>query len=349
MTADTVGGVWTYALELVDALAPHDVEVTLATMGRRLRADQRAALQRSRVASVHESSYALEWMADPWSDIERSGEWLLEIGADVQPDLVHLNGYAHAALAWDAPVLVVAHSEVLSWHEAVRGIPAGVEWRRYREQVAAGLAAADLIAAPTHAMLRELVRLYEPARPTVVIPNGTACTYPLLEKAPYVVAAGRLWDEAKNIAALARVAPRLPWPVTVAGDGEAAPGVESLGRLSGGELAVVLARASIFAEPAFYEPFGLAALEAGLAGCALVLGDIRSLREVWGDAALFVSPHDEAALEAALRRLIDDGRLRNELASAARRRASAYTTGAMADGYLGAYRQLLSRHPIEAA
>ena len=33
MTADTVGGVWTYALELAGALAPHGVTVALATMG----------------------------------------------------------------------------------------------------------------------------------------------------------------------------------------------------------------------------------------------------------------------------------------------------------------------------
>jgi glycosyltransferase involved in cell wall biosynthesis len=112
---------------------------------------------------------------------------------------------------------------------------------------------------------------------------------------------------------------------------------------------MVLARASIFAEPAFYEPFGLAALEAGLAGCALVLGDIPSLREVWGDAALFVPPHDDAALEAALRRLIEDDRLRTELAAAARRRASTFTAGAMADGYVDAYRRLLARQPVEAA
>src|SRR4051812_43359642 len=65
MTADTVGGVWTYALELADALAAHDVEVTLATMGRPLRPDQWEEVQASSVAAVHESAYALEWMPDP--------------------------------------------------------------------------------------------------------------------------------------------------------------------------------------------------------------------------------------------------------------------------------------------
>ena len=40
MTADTVGGVWTYALELTRALQPYDVEVLLAIMGPSLSASQ---------------------------------------------------------------------------------------------------------------------------------------------------------------------------------------------------------------------------------------------------------------------------------------------------------------------
>ena len=36
-----------------------------------------------------------------------------------------------------------------------------------------------------------------------------------------------------------------------------------------------------------YEPFGLAPLEAALCGCALVLRDLPSLREIWGNSALF--------------------------------------------------------------
>jgi glycogen synthase len=55
------------------------------------------------------------------------------------------------------------------------------------------------------------------------------------------------------------------------------------------------ARASIYALPARYEPFGLSALEAALSGCALILGDIPSLREVWLEAAPYVSPDDESA------------------------------------------------------
>lgn len=348
MTADAVGGVWTYALELSRALAERDVEVTLCVMGPAPDAEQSAELAASPVARVHVGEYALEWMDDPWEDVERAGEWLLEIAADVEPHVVHLNGYVHAALPWDAPVVAVGHSDVLSWHEAVRGRAAGSEWHRYRERVAAGLAAADLLVAPTQAMLDELVRLYEPC-PRLVIPNGSGREFRPLPKSHVVLGAGRVWDEAKNVEALVRVAPRVEWPVVVCGDGAVGDGVTALGRLGREQLDRVLASAAIFAAPARYEPFGLAALEAARAGCALVLGDIPSLREVWGSTALYVAPDDDDELERALHLLITRPDLRAEYASRARRRASRYTTERMADSYASAYRRVLRSTAVGAA
>ena len=76
--------------------------------------------------------------------------------------------------------------------------------------------------------------------------------------------------------------------------------------------------------------FGLSALEAALSGCALVLGDIPSLREVWGDAALFVAPDDTDALAQALQGLIDRPAYRRELADRATKRAGLYTPRRMA-------------------
>src|SRR5690606_871916 len=102
----------------------------------------------------------------------------------------------------------------------------------------------------------------------------------------FIITAGRLWDQAKNIAILEKAAGAIRWPILAAGDAENPNGgvaefknLHLLGQLSDMEIADRLARASIFALPARYEPFGLCALEAALAGCALVLGDIPSLRE----------------------------------------------------------------------
>jgi glycosyltransferase involved in cell wall biosynthesis len=116
-----------------------------------------------------------------------------------------------------------------------------------------------------------------------------------------------------------------------------------LGRLGSDALAGWYARAAIYALPARYEPFGLSALEAAHSGCALVLGDIPSLREIWGDAAVFVPPEDCPALENAIRGLIDDPERRQSMADAARERASRYTPARMAEQYLAAYHSVNER------
>ena len=364
MTADAVGGVWTYSLALARALAAHRVEVTLATMGAPPSARQRAAAAALGV-DLRVSELRLEWMEDPWEDVARAGEWLLSLEREVAPDLVQLNGYAHGALPWRAPVLMVAHSDVCSWWRAVRGGAAPAAWDRYRAAVRAGLAGAARVVAPTRAMLRALEAEHGPVPRGGVIPNGgDASDFPVREKEPFVFAAGRLWDEAKNVAALGRVAPRLPWPVWVAGDarhpdGDADSGAAAgdaataalrpLGRLAAPALAEWLGRAALYALPARYEPFGLSALEAALAGCALVLGDIPSLREVWGDAARYVPPGDDEALAAALLELVHDGQARARLARRARRRALGYTPRRMARAYLGTYRAVLAERATAKA
>jgi hypothetical protein len=66
LAADTVGGVWTFALELARALGPHEVEVALATMGGPLSAEQRAQVRDLAHVEVYESRHKLEWMDDAW-------------------------------------------------------------------------------------------------------------------------------------------------------------------------------------------------------------------------------------------------------------------------------------------
>jgi glycosyltransferase involved in cell wall biosynthesis len=200
-------------------------------------------------------------------------------------------------------------------------------------------------------MLRSLREHYGAPIRGRVIPNGVSTgRFAIGAKEPLVLAAGRIWDEAKNLGALAAVAPHLAWPVYLAGSAENPRGsslryasVRALGWLEPAELRKWMARASIYAFPARYEPFGLSVLEAALSGCALVLGDIPTLREVWGDAATYVAPEDEQALLEAIERLIDDQDLRRAMAAAALARAASYTAERMARRYLALYRELVAR------
>jgi glycogen(starch) synthase len=366
MTADAVGGVWTYALDLVRALAEAGVRTSLAVMGpppsaaqRQEVADLATLLEREGLdqsIDLHESPLKLEWMPDPWSDIERAGEWLLDLEAACEPDIVHLNGFSLGRLPWRAPVVMVGHSCVLSWWRAVHGSDAPPEWDAYRAAVRRGLQHADLVAAPTQSMLDMLQEHYGGIPRTRVIPNGRACRMPndgRPARQPLVLTAGRLWDEAKNVAAVCAAAPVISWPAYVAG-ATTDPGVESqpaqasgtngvtyLGRLTPEEVCAWMWRAGIYALPARYEPFGLSVLEAAQAGCALVLGDIASLREVWADTAMYVHPDDHAALADTIELLIRDESLRDGMARRARARARTMTPARMAAGYLAAYADVI--------
>lgn len=362
LTADTIGGVWTFALDLARGLKRFDVQVVLATMGAPLRPGQRAQLAGLTHVVLRESNLKLEWMPDPWDDVARAGDWLLELARAHSPDVVHLNCFAPAVLSWPAPTLITAHSCVASWWRAVKGTDAPAEWSRYLDVVARGLHAADLVVAPSRSMAHALERHYGELRRVLVVPNGRDVTYVApAKKSSFVLGVGRLWDEAKNLRMLAGIAPELPWPVFLAGETRGPDGSEVslpharlLGMRPPAELADFYARAAIYALPARYEPFGLSALEAALAGCALVLGDIDSLRETWHDAAIFVPPDNPEAWRNTLVTLIENHALRRRLMRAAQARAQRFNARRMAARYHEIYSELVARrqtapgHPVHA-
>lgn len=348
MTCDAMGGVWDYALELSGGLGRRGVGVDLAVLGDPPSEAKRAAAALQGVG-LHALPCRLEWMEGCEADLERCAAWLLDLEARLSPDLVHVNGFAQAALPFAAPVLAVAHSCVLSWWRAVLGEDAPGSWAPYARRVAEGLAAARIVAAPTRAMLRAAEAHYGPLPHGRVLPNGRdPARFRPRAKEPFVLSAGRAWDAAKNIAALDAVAPRLDWPVLVAGGLRHPDGGERalaharwMGHLATDDLAGWMGRAAVFALPARYEPFGLSVLEAALSGCALVLGDIPSLRETWDGAALFVPPDDADALAASLLDLAARPDMRDRLAAASTARARLFGARAMVDAYLDAYADLL--------
>lgn len=346
MTTDTVGGVWNYCVQLARALAPLDVEIALAIQGIPS-AEQLAVASSVPNIEFTYQPYKLEWMDDPWQDVAAAGRWLQDLAHAYQPDVIHLNDYCHAALRWNAPVVVVGHSCVLSWLAAVRGNKPTLQQREYQDRVRRGLQAAEMVVAPTRAMLNALNGFYGPLGRQRVIPNGSdASLFSQGHKKPFVFSAGRFWDEAKNLEALETAAPDISWPVRVAGlrhpdgyDGNFAA-VEPLGSLTSRQIAQTYSEASIYAIPALYEPFGLTPLEAALSGCALVLGDIPTLREVWGEAASYVPPRVPRQLARTINRLIEDDSSRKRMAKLAYRRGQQFTARRMADAYLKCYRCL---------
>lgn len=332
MTADAVGGVWQYSVDLIAHLATRGAQVLLATMGPRPDAAKKSRLAEVPGVTLCENDYKLEWMDRPWIDVDAAGDWLLELAHQFQPDIIHLNGYAHAALPWQAPVVVVAHSCVYSWWQAVHNRkPPQPEWSEYCTRVSAGLRAADLVISPSASMAASLSENYGiPTERIKVIHNfSESPIYSGSPKEPGYLSAGRAWDVAKNLQMLDDIGAGLPWPVRIAG------------ALPHHALITQMHQASIYVHPALYEPFGLAILEAARAQCCLILADIPSLRELWDGVAAFVNPHDRKAWIETLTRLAEDRTERERLGQLARSRADRYTASRSIGQYFSAYTLLI--------
>jgi glycosyltransferase involved in cell wall biosynthesis len=166
-------------------------------------------------------------------------------------------------------------------------------------------------------------------------------------KEPIVFASARFDDDAKNVATLAAAAPEIKWPVVAAGPGAVPPTLRALGHVDDGELGAWMSRASIFVHPSRYEPFGLSALAAARRRCALVVSDVASQHELWGESAVYVAPDDHHALAAAVNDLIDDEPRREAMAERARVRAACFTKDRMVAAYLGVYSDVASGPPTE--
>jgi glycosyltransferase involved in cell wall biosynthesis len=127
--------------------------------------------------------------------------------------------------------------------------------------------------------------------------------------APALVLCGRLGWRSEAISAAIRAATREGWLV-------------HLGYVRDVELAALYRRAAVVVFPSLYEGFGLPAVEAHQAGVPLVCSDIPVLREVAGDAALFVPLGRPDLLAAAVQRVLSDSNLREELVARGHRRAA---------------------------
>ena len=345
MTTDTVGGVWTYCCGLASHLSESGADVTLVTMGPRARTDQLTMLHGSRVRLI-ETDLALEWQDPEGQNVSDARRILAGLETKFRPDIVHLNSFRETTFGWRAPTVLAAHSCVNSWARACRDTAWLEEprWRRYTERVAAALDDAQAWVCPSRSFHSEIAEIYRPHSPGAVIWNGIAPGGAGGRKQDLIFAAGRLWDRAKNIEALTAAAPGLPWPVQVAGPADASPSaaVSWLGQLPHEVMRAHLQHAAIFVSPALYEPFGLCILEAAAAGCALVLSDIPTFRELWSGAALFVDPADRQALHRALAHLCTDERERTRLQRAAYEYSLTYSLARMTSAYLRLYEGLLT-------
>lgn len=79
------------------------------------------------------------------------------------------------------------------------------------------------------------------------------------------------------------------------------------------ELRAFYSCAQAFIYPSLYEGFGIPLLEAMACGTPVIVSDTSSTPEVVGDSGLYFNPYSKEELLAALDRIMDDARLREQL------------------------------------
>lgn len=352
MTTDTVGGVWIYSLELCQALEKYDVEVHLVAMGGWPSRQQQEQVSSMENVILYKSDFKLEWMQDPWEDVKRAQKWINCIYHTVNPDLVHFNNYAQTENDWSCPTLTVFHSCVQTWWQAVKGTSAPSQWDKYTKAVKYSLNASDIVVGPTRAILEKAIKVHGITSQTKVINNGRDLdSSTVQEKEDFILCVGRIWDEAKNLQLLSGIADKLPWPVYIAGSDQdpatektiKIQNVHFLGKLGSGEVRQWMDRAGIFVSPTKYEPFGLAILEAAKSGCALVLSELDTLKELWEDSASFFDPEHPGQAIETINSLIQNEKLRTQLSVKSKERSGHYTSDQMGSEYYRMYREAVEK------
>jgi glycosyltransferase involved in cell wall biosynthesis len=356
ITTDTVGGVWQYATDLAGALVGHGIEPVLATMGPRPSASQRMAVAEG--VELVETDLPLDWLAVGPHEVADAAEGIARLASLYRADIVQLNAPALASMVrFDQPVIAVAHSCVGSWWQAVKGgrIDSDLEWRA--ELTGAGLRAADRVVAPSGAFATMLQHCYDlPEAPAVVRNGRRTVELPESGRQDFAFTAGRLWDEGKNLPILDRAAALTAVPFKAAGPLAGPNGsavmldhIEPIGSLPDRDVAQILATQPVFVSAALYEPFGLAVLEAAQAGCALVLSDIPTHREIWDGAAIFVRARDAETFAGAIEDLLSNADERQQLGQLAQCRAVLYSPERMARGMAEVYARVARPHFLPTA
>ena len=342
LTTDSIGGVWIFSKELTQGLLARGHYVSLVNIGRPAGAEQIRWCERT--FKLQDGRFQcetldvpLEWMDDNHRSYHPADLSLLRTARAFRADIIHSSQFCFGALPVDVPKVVTAHSDVMSWWDACRSEPLHRSpWLdRYRALVCAGLRGADAIVAPTHWMAEALGRGFALAPHARVIGNGRTLDPPTssVNREMQAVSVGRLWDEAKQIGMLHDLEAAMP--LVVAGEtmlGEADALCEE-------EVLALFRRSSVYVATSIYEPFGLAPLEAALCGCAVVANDIPSLREIWGNGAIYFRDRD--SLRRVLNRLARSPRELRQAAQNSGRRALTFSATRMVEQYCSLYNELL--------
>ena len=355
MVAPVPGGVGRYTEELTRALiatAPAECAVEGIVSSSPPAQYELIATALPGLANLHKTSLARRELATAWA---------LGVTASSGTGLIHAPGLLAPLRRHDRAVdgtqIAVTLHDVLAWTHPSSLTPTTVAWtkgmlKRARKH-------ADAIVVPSHAVATQLTEIMDLGDRVRVIGGAVGRglvlpAIPLVEErlqalglpSQYLLTSGSL-DPRKAVTALITAlglpgAPDLPLIVlgpdtwgeldlaSVADEAGLQPGrVRALSGLSDSDLAVVIARASVFVYPSLEEGFALPIIEAFHLGTPVVHSDAPALLEAAGDAGVAVERADAkeypGRLLEAVNRVLGDSVLRGRMSIFGGDRARAFS------------------------
>lgn len=348
----TKGGMETYTRELYRAFDTFDHEFTFLGLSSRegARTDQTwfpGEIVDTGISGENRFAWAAAELWRIAGIAERRGAELMHAPATLGPSRTRI------------PLVVTMH-DMLYWsHPELMSTPcytAPVKWME--RQVAQ---AASRIITISEASKSEIVRYLDtPPDDIDVIPLAASEPRTAVRRPdpadPFILATGNRRPH-KNydglVRALARIDEAVRPRLVITGSHGTDPlravvdelglehSVELRSWLSPEELGDLYSRATALAVPSFAEGFSLPPLEAMQSGLPVLVSDIDVHREVCGDAALYVDPHDLSSIAEGVLRFTADATTAGRYAALGRERAAQYSWEATARSTLETFRRVL--------
>ena len=119
--------------------------------------------------------------------------------------------------------------------------------------------------------------------------------------------------------------------------------IDFLGNVSEIELLDLYKNASLFVLPSFYEGFGIPPLEAAACGCPLVVSNVSSLPEIYGDAAYYVDPYDVENIAEGMYKVLTDNVLRTKIVKKGFERVKMFSWEISAKKHIKVFEEIINQ------
>lgn len=333
-------GVERYSSEILQALFPEleDFEVRLYTP--------------KVIAGFPREIQKVLWFPRLWSLVRLSWEMLWH-----KPDLLFVPAHV-------LPFFAPKRSFVTIHDVAFRKVPAAYDWRArwyLNWSTRRAVKKCEMVFVPTKSVAEDLKQFYG-AKRVKVVPHGPLSvdqTTPVscvpFETDPYFFYVGRI-EEKKNLGLILDawkiVQQKYPkvYCVLAGAPGNAYEALKARieeenlhvnlrGYISEAEMVLYFRQATGFLFPSLEEGFGFPVLSAFEANCPVICSDIPALREVAGNAALYVGVHDAEGLAREVLQLLEKPTLRERLAEAGSERLREFSWKKAAEKLSSVFRQ----------